>query len=394
MADSKITDLNSMTAGVLARTIDVVPIVDVSAVEDKKVTIQQLMDDAPANGTNAGSMSAADKTKLDGIATGATANSSDAFLLNRANHTGTQTASTISDFNETAQDAVGTILTDSSTIDFTYNDAGNTITAAVVANSIGNTQLRTGAATSVVGRSANSVGALADIAATADGQYLTRSSGALTFATIPNFTSSTAGLAPASGGGTTNFLRADGTWAAPPGGGGGGGFSVLSTNYSTVTVSNSTTETTVFSYSLTGGTLGANGGLKLYIGFRFQNASGTGVTFRYRLKLGGTIIHNSVTHAITSATGQRPCWLEVNIRNNASESSQIYFGNISIGGLGGALTTGVYGGAGGTGFSGGGFGGTSAINTASTQILAVSFQLGTANANARFDKYYAILEQH
>jgi hypothetical protein len=36
------------------------------------------------------------------------------------------------------------------------------------------------------------------------------------------FTSSLKGLAPASGGGTTNFLRADGTWAAPPGGGGSG----------------------------------------------------------------------------------------------------------------------------------------------------------------------------
>lgn len=35
------------------------------------------------------------------------------------------------------------------------------------------------------------------------------------------FTSSLNGLAPASGGGTTNFLRADGTWAAPAGGGGG-----------------------------------------------------------------------------------------------------------------------------------------------------------------------------
>lgn len=37
---------------------------------------------------------------------------------------------------------------------------------------------------------------------------------------IPTFTSSARGLAPASGGGTTNFLRADGTWAAPAGGGG------------------------------------------------------------------------------------------------------------------------------------------------------------------------------
>jgi hypothetical protein len=42
-----------------------------------------------------GAMSGTDKTKLDGIATGATANSSDATLLNRANHTGTQAASTI-----------------------------------------------------------------------------------------------------------------------------------------------------------------------------------------------------------------------------------------------------------------------------------------------------------
>ena len=40
--------------------------------------------------------------------------------------------------------------------------------------------------------------------------------------TINNFTDSTDGFAPASGGGTANFLRADGTWAVPPGTGGGG----------------------------------------------------------------------------------------------------------------------------------------------------------------------------
>lgn len=47
---------------------------------------------------------ASDGTKLDGIATAATANDTDANLKNRANHTGTQTAATISDFN-TAADA-------------------------------------------------------------------------------------------------------------------------------------------------------------------------------------------------------------------------------------------------------------------------------------------------
>lgn len=52
---------------------------------------------AHANATTsvAGFMAAADKTKLNGIATGATANSTDATLLARANHTGTQAASTI-----------------------------------------------------------------------------------------------------------------------------------------------------------------------------------------------------------------------------------------------------------------------------------------------------------
>lgn len=40
-------------------------------------------------------------------------------------------------------------------------------------------------------------------------------------ADVSVFTDSTPGVVPPSGGGTDNFLRADGTWAAPPGSGGG-----------------------------------------------------------------------------------------------------------------------------------------------------------------------------
>lgn len=57
--------------------------------------------------------------------------------------------------------------------------------------------------------------------------------------TFPLFTSTNAGLVPLSGGGTTNFLRADGTWAAPAGGGG------LTNNYtatSAPTASNDQTQ--------------------------------------------------------------------------------------------------------------------------------------------------------
>ena len=52
-------------------------------------------------GTTNKILSATERTKLSGIATGATANDTDANLKNRANHTGTQLKSTISDFPTT-----------------------------------------------------------------------------------------------------------------------------------------------------------------------------------------------------------------------------------------------------------------------------------------------------
>jgi hypothetical protein len=48
---------------------------------------------------------------------------------------GTLASTDLTDFTEAAQDAVGTILTDTASVDFTYNDAGNTISAVVLANS-------------------------------------------------------------------------------------------------------------------------------------------------------------------------------------------------------------------------------------------------------------------
>jgi hypothetical protein len=63
--------------------------------------------------------------------------------------------------------------------------------------------------------------ALGNDVTTAGKAMLTAADAAAQTALLNAFTSAFKGLAPASGGGTTNFLRADGTWAAPPGGGGG-----------------------------------------------------------------------------------------------------------------------------------------------------------------------------
>lgn len=95
----------------------------------------------------AGSMSAADKTKLDGIESGATADQTKADidalgvdadtvdgahaadLRARSTHTGTQAASTISDFAEASQDVVGGMVTGNteSGITVTYDDADGTL---------------------------------------------------------------------------------------------------------------------------------------------------------------------------------------------------------------------------------------------------------------------------
>ncbi len=67
------------------------------------------------------------------ISTTATANDTDANLKNRSNHTGTQTASTVSDFDEAARDAIGTALVGSGVITVTPNDPANTITVSSTA---------------------------------------------------------------------------------------------------------------------------------------------------------------------------------------------------------------------------------------------------------------------
>jgi hypothetical protein len=73
----------------------------------------------------------------------------------------------ITGFNEAAQDTVGGILTDTTTIDLVYNDGANTITANVVTGSIGPTQLE---ATAVTPNPYGSATAVATFTVDADGR--------------------------------------------------------------------------------------------------------------------------------------------------------------------------------------------------------------------------------
>jgi cell pole-organizing protein PopZ len=82
----------------------------------------------PATTSDPGMMSAADKSKLSGIATGATANAADADLRDRSTHTGTQAASTISDLSEAVDDRVNTLIVPGAGLSKTYDDAPGTLT--------------------------------------------------------------------------------------------------------------------------------------------------------------------------------------------------------------------------------------------------------------------------
>lgn len=87
--------------------------------------------------------------------------------------------------------------------DVTGSGTGS-IAAAIGNNVVSNAKLATMATASFKGRTSAGTGNVEDLSA---GQAT---------ALLITFTSALKGLAPASGGGTANFLRADGTWAAPP----------------------------------------------------------------------------------------------------------------------------------------------------------------------------------
>lgn len=105
-----------------------------------------------------------------------------------------------------------TYITGNQTITLSGNVTGTgttSITTTIGANVVTNAMLAQVATSTIQGRVTAGTGNIETLTGT---QATTL---------IDTFTSTLKGLAPASGGGTTNFLRADGTWAAPGGGGGG-----------------------------------------------------------------------------------------------------------------------------------------------------------------------------
>jgi hypothetical protein len=165
----------------------------------------------------------------------------------RANHTGTQSAATITGLasvatSGSAADLSSGILPAARFDDTSHGSrAGGTLHAVAVA--AGAAGFMTGAdKTKLDGIATGAqVNVGTNIAYTAATRALASSTG--TGTTLPIVTTADAGLAPASGGGTTNFLRADGTWSAPAGGGGGAVGGTATINFGSGTGSATSTAT-------------------------------------------------------------------------------------------------------------------------------------------------------
>lgn len=83
--------------------------------------------DTVVDGTTNHVFTADDDTKLAGIAAGATANATDAYLLDRTHHTNTQPASTITGLAAVATSGVYTDLSGTPTIPASYSDLSGTV---------------------------------------------------------------------------------------------------------------------------------------------------------------------------------------------------------------------------------------------------------------------------
>lgn len=171
-----------------------------------------------------------------------------------------------------------------------------------------------------------STGAFDVVSAGTSGQFL-RSSGTtgdVFWATPPNFTTSTAGYAPASGGGTSNFLRADGTWAVPSVG------SVSANNVTAGTFSGA-------NYFFTNNVRFDSGARVAFgNGYTIDNAGGSPVSVLTATTLGSGVVNSSLTSVGTLTSGAIGAGFTA-IANSALANSAITINGSSVS-LGGSIT--------------------------------------------------------
>jgi hypothetical protein len=180
------------------------------------------------------------------------------------------------------------------------------------------------------------------------------------------------------------------TWLpqAPAAGGGGGGDGIADT-VGQLEIANTVTETTLYTYSVPGGTLSTTKALALNLIGDWINNTGADQTVRLRVKYGATTLHDETTAPLPPSAMRRAWMLNLQLGNTGTASSQFaaiswLLGNAQAGAVGlGDASVAMHQNHLGAG--------SSAEDSTVAQALTVTIELSTASANLSYRRQNAYL---
>lgn len=172
------------------------------------------------------------------------------------------------------------------------------------------------------------------------------------------------------------------------------GMRVLDRTFAAVTVANTTTETSLYSFTIPQLALPKDGRLRLTVQCTIENSTGGSVNFTPQIKFGGAAIWAD-TVALGSDTDVALLQITVDISALNSYASQIVAARYEISSRAGTPTTGL-GTLGSSWFSSSNnaalVGALTTVDTRNQPVVEVTAQWGTASADATLTMYKAMVE--
>lgn len=162
----------------------------------------------------------------------------------------------------------------------------------------------------------------------------------------------------------------------------------------TETSQNETAEHVVYTYTVPAGKLGASDGIRVRLFGTYLNDSGAQRTVVIGVKLGGTTLYSDTTTTLAASASTRAVFLDVQLFNAGSTSSQKLGGRVSISAAG--TTAAGYGEL--ADRQGNSLGldepiyGTSAVDTTVDQTFEITVQHATAASTIVFTRQLATTE--
>lgn len=369
MADAKITALNSLTKSTVAIT-DVLPIVDISANETKKIQLDELLQPQDSTFRVVGS---ADQTKkvafeVDGLTTATTRT----LTVSDEDGTIVTNNNTVTVNNKTLGTNTKVAVGSDATGDIHYRDASGSLTRLPIGSTNYILQSSSGGLPEWVSNPAATNGSTTANGTFEEATAAEINAGTATGATGARLAVTAAGLASSA----PTFSAANLT-NIPQG--------KLSLTTTDVTFASSTAENTLLSYSVPGGTLSTSNIVRVTLHVSALAVTNTNtVTFRFKY---GATTHTSATFTATGAiawTGK----IEFLVAGAGTTSSQ----NGSI-----AVNLGTSGYVGNGNLQPQYFAhssqGTSAIDSTSAQTLAVTSQHSNNNASDNITVSMIVVEK-